>query len=96
MKKLLVAIALLITTPAIANDCQIPENLHPVSRATLELYLTGKIGTESFVRFFSAPNSNYIDFSICIANKTDPDWEKFANLPWSVKFYILTQPSKAA
>ena len=40
--------------------CGFPDRLHPVSQHLLEAYLSGKLLTHEFLRFFSLPNSDYI------------------------------------
>ncbi len=45
--------------------CDFPEHLHPVSQMFLDYYLTGKMFTHEFLRFFSLPNSDYIPLGQC-------------------------------
>jgi hypothetical protein len=47
--------------------CTVPEMLHPVSAGFLDLFLTGELPRALFQRFFSLPNSDYIELGACIA-----------------------------
>lgn len=46
--------------------CDFPERLHPVSRLFLDAYLEQRMSTEEFQRFFSLPNSDYIQLAECL------------------------------
>ena len=48
--------------------CGFPERLHPVSQHLLEAYLSGKLVTHEFLRFFSLPNSDYIALAQCFVS----------------------------
>ena len=48
--------------------CNIPIRLHPVSELFLDYYNTGKISTAVFLRYFSLPNSDYIEIAACYVN----------------------------
>ena len=43
-----------------------PERLHPVSRIFLDAYLDQRMSAEAFQRFFSLPNSDYIQLAECL------------------------------
>lgn len=83
MKKLLLALALMVATPALAEDCVVSERLHPISRSALELYKKGNMKTEDFLRYFNAPNSSYIPFAECLVSKLDKGWETYKDMPFS-------------
>lgn len=46
--------------------CEFPERVHPVSSALFEDLLSGRMSAPLFQRFFSLPNSDYIDLAACI------------------------------
>lgn len=46
--------------------CTFPERVHPVSAGFLEDLLVGSMAPPLFQRFFSLPNSDYIDLAACI------------------------------
>ncbi len=46
--------------------CRFPEHLHPVSQTILDHYLNGVLTASEFQRFFSLPNSDYIDLAACL------------------------------
>lgn len=45
--------------------CDFPVRLHPVSQLILDYYNDGVIGIPEFMRYFSLPNSNYIELAHC-------------------------------
>ena len=45
--------------------CEFPQRIHPVSEMILASYLAGDLTTAQFLRFFSLPNSDYIELSAC-------------------------------
>lgn len=45
--------------------CQFPERLHPVSQMFFDRFLEGFLSTADFLRFFSLPNSDYIELGHC-------------------------------
>ena len=45
--------------------CNFPERLHPVSEMIMNLFDEGRIGVVEFMRYFSLPNSDYIDLAYC-------------------------------
>ena len=51
--------------PPPADAC-LPPILHPVSQRILELFFTGLLPKEEFMRLFSLPNSDYLVVSECI------------------------------
>ena len=53
-------------TPELAQAiCQFPERLHPVSQLFLDRFVEGFMTTADFLRFFSLPNSDYIELGHC-------------------------------
>jgi hypothetical protein len=46
--------------------CGFPERLHPVSAMFLRYFIDGEMAANEFLRFFSLPNSDYIDLGQCI------------------------------
>ena len=62
----------------------LPPRLHPFSRQVLEIYLMGRMPTSEFRRWFHMPNSDYLQFSDCIAQKVDPYYVPEAKLPPSI------------
>lgn len=46
----------------------LPGGLHPMSRQFLDAWLSGRMSTDSFRRFFSLPNSDYLDVAQCLVN----------------------------
>ena len=46
--------------------CRFPEHLHPISQIILDHYLSGVLSAPEFLRFFSLPNSDYIDLAACL------------------------------
>lgn len=53
-------------TPELAQAiCQFPERLHPVSQLFFERFVQGLMTTADFLRFFSLPNSDYIELGQC-------------------------------
>jgi hypothetical protein len=47
-------------------ECDFPDVLHPVSEGILNNYVDGVISVSDFLRWFSMPNSEYIDLAQCI------------------------------
>ena len=45
--------------------CDFPLRLHPVSELIMNYYNDGRIGTAEFLRYFSLPNSDYIELAAC-------------------------------
>ena len=45
--------------------CDFPLRLHPVSELFMNYYNEGRITTAEFLRYFSLPNSDYIDLAFC-------------------------------
>jgi len=45
--------------------CKFPDRLHPVSQTIIDYFIEGKMSTPEFMRFFSLPNSDYIDLAQC-------------------------------
>ena len=62
----------------------LPQHLHSFSRQVLEIYLMGHMTTQEFRRWFHMPNSDYLPFSDCIAQKVDPLYVPEAKLPPSI------------
>ena len=53
-------------TPELAQAiCQFPERLHPVSQLFFDQFVQGFMTTADFLRFFSLPNSDYIELGHC-------------------------------
>jgi hypothetical protein len=53
-------------TPELAQAiCQFPHRLHPVSQQFFERFVDGFMTTADFMRFFSLPNSDYIQLARC-------------------------------
>jgi hypothetical protein len=53
-------------TPELAQViCQFPHRLHPVSQQFYERFVDGFMTTADFMRFFSLPNSDYIQLAHC-------------------------------
>ncbi len=50
----------------------IPENLHWFSARILDYYVTGRISTGEFLRWFHMPNSDYIATAQCIVSHYVP------------------------
>ena len=48
--------------------CGFPDRLHPVSQLFLDNYVSGTMSTENFVRFFSLPNSDYLELAYCFVS----------------------------
>ena len=46
--------------------CDYPDRLHPVSQLFLDAYFEDRMTTAEFLRFFSLPNSDYIELAECI------------------------------
>ena len=46
--------------------CDFSERLHPVSRIFLDQYLDGVLAEHLFLRYFSLPNSSYIELAECL------------------------------
>ena len=52
--------------PAVAQlACHFPERLHPVSQLFFDQFVQGFMTTAEFLRFFSLPNSDYIQLGHC-------------------------------
>ncbi|MGI9333759.1 MAG: hypothetical protein ACR2RL_11475, partial [Gammaproteobacteria bacterium] len=47
-------------------SCEFPERLHPVSDMLLTHFVDGNLSVAAFLRFFSLPNSDYIELARCI------------------------------
>ncbi len=45
--------------------CGFPVRLHPVSNLILDYFNEGRITTAEFLRYFSLPNSDYIEIAAC-------------------------------
>jgi len=45
--------------------CDFPLQLHPVSELIMNYYNEGRITTGEFLRYFSLPNSDYIEMAFC-------------------------------
>ena len=53
-------------TPELAQAiCHFPERLHPVSQQFFDQFILGFLTTADFMRFFSLPNSDYIELGHC-------------------------------
>ena len=53
-------------TPELAQViCQFPDRLHPVSQHFFDRFVQGYMTTADFLRFFSLPNSDYIELGHC-------------------------------
>jgi hypothetical protein len=53
-------------TPELAQViCQFPDRLHPVSQQFFDRFVQGFMTTADFLRFFSLPNSDYIQLGHC-------------------------------
>lgn len=53
-------------TPELAQViCHFPDRLHPVSQQFFDRFVEGFMTTVEFMRFFSLPNSDYIELSYC-------------------------------
>ena len=53
-------------TPELAQViCRFPERLHPVSQMFFDHFIQGFMTTAAFMRFFSLPNSDYIELGHC-------------------------------
>ena len=53
-------------TPELAQAiCQFPDRLHPVSQLFFDRFVQGHMTTAAFMRFFSLPNSDYIELGHC-------------------------------
>jgi hypothetical protein len=53
-------------TPELAQlICHFPERLHPVSQQFFDRFVQGFMTTADFMRFFSLPNSDYIQLGYC-------------------------------
>ena len=50
-------------------------DLHWFSQQILDYYLSGKIPTGDFLRWFHMPNSSYLASGQCIADIMDPDYD---------------------
>jgi hypothetical protein len=48
--------------------CNFPLRLHPVSELIMYYYNEGRVSTAEFLRFFSLPNSDYIELAACYVN----------------------------
>jgi hypothetical protein len=53
-------------TPELAQViCHFPTRLHPVSQQFFDQFIQGFMTTADFMRFFSLPNSDYIELGHC-------------------------------
>jgi hypothetical protein len=53
-------------TPELAQViCHFPARLHPVSQQFFDQFIQGFMTTADFMRFFSLPNSDYIELGHC-------------------------------
>lgn len=53
-------------TPELAQAiCGFPERLHPVSQMFFDRFVDGLMTTAEFMRYFSLPNSDYIQLGQC-------------------------------
>jgi hypothetical protein len=53
-------------TPELAQAiCHFPDRLHPVSQLFFDRFVQGYMTTADFMRFFSLPNSDYIELGHC-------------------------------
>ena len=53
-------------TPELAQAiCHFPDRLHPVSQQFFDQFILGFMTTADFLRFFSLPNSDYIELGHC-------------------------------
>ena len=68
----------------------IPVKLHRFSREVLDLYLSGRLDTAEFRRWFHMPNSEYLMLGDCIAQKVDPNYIPELKLPPSIT--LRTKP----
>ena len=48
--------------------CDFTVRLHPVSRMFLDQYLDGTLAEHLFLRYFSLPNSSYIELAQCLVS----------------------------
>jgi hypothetical protein len=49
--------------------CHFPERLHPVSQFFLDSFTSGYMTRLDFVRYFSLPNSDYLELAYCFAER---------------------------
>ncbi len=50
-------------------------SVHWFSQQVLDYYLTGRVSTGEFLRWFHMPNSDYLSISECIVHRLDPHYD---------------------
>ncbi len=65
-------------------DACLPPHLHSFSRMVLDHYLSGRMNTSEFRRWFHMPNSSYLTASDCIARIVDPYYVPESELPENI------------
>ncbi len=48
--------------------CDFPLRLHPVSELIMNYFNEGRMSVAEFLRYFSLPNSDYIEIAACYIN----------------------------
>jgi hypothetical protein len=67
-----------------------PDHIHWFSQLILDYYLTGKISTQEFMRWFHMPNSDYLTISECIVSHLDPHYDPLKYVPGVLDGFVGT------
>ncbi len=65
-----------------------PDQIHWFSQAILDYYLSGRITTGEFLRWFHMPNSSYLAASECIVAHLDPYHDPLQFSPGILDGYV--------
>jgi len=71
-----------------------PDHLHWFSQQILDYYLSGRISTGEFMRWFHMPNSDYLKASACIQHLLDPNYDYRTYVPGILDGVIPRCPGK--
>jgi hypothetical protein len=59
----------------------VPDQIHWFSQAILDYYLSGRITTGEFLRWFHMPNSSYLAAGECVVAHLDPNHDPLRYSP---------------
>ncbi len=66
----------------------LPADMHWFSQSILDYYLSGRITTGEFMRWFHMPNSDYLVASQCIVAHLDPGHDPLKFTPGALDGFV--------
>jgi hypothetical protein len=66
----------------------VPEHMHWFSQAILDYYVSGRITTGEFLRWFHMPNSSYLAAGECVVAHLDPGHDPLRFSPGILDGYV--------